>query len=105
MNWARPPQSMTKGKKIVGLSSLPVENAPRQSMELGLLFSAVGLCCLPHQLAIQDAVIQVEPAKPARPSAAGGAMGRRMMRTSGVCVSSSRMRALSSKCLDGTAIV
>ena len=37
----------------------------------------------PHHAAIQEAVIQVEPAKPARPSAAGGAIGRRKIVTLG----------------------
>lgn len=59
INCDRPPQSATKGKKIVGESGVP------------------------HQLAIQDAVMKVEPAKPARPSAAGGAIGWRKMRTWG----------------------
>lgn len=43
----------------------------------------VGEVSLPHQPAIQDAVIHVLPAKPARPRAAGGAIGVRQMRTSG----------------------
>lgn len=43
----------------------------------------VGELSLPHQLAIHDAVIHVLPAKPAKPRAAGGAMGLRTMRTSG----------------------
>lgn len=43
----------------------------------------VGELSLPHQPAIQDAVIHVLPAKPANPRAAGGAMGVRVMRTSG----------------------
>lgn len=38
---------------------------------------------MPHQPAIHDAVIHVLPAKPANPRAAGGAMGVRVMRTSG----------------------
>ena len=57
MNCASPPQKATKGKKMVGESGLP------------------------HQPAIQEAVIHVEPAKPARPRAAGGAMGLRKMVT------------------------
>jgi len=60
INCASPPKSATKGKKTVGESELP------------------------HQPAIQEAVIQVEPAKPARPSAAGGATGRRKMLTRGL---------------------
>ncbi len=41
----------------------------------------VGESGLPNQLAIQEAVIHVEPAKPARPSAAGAAIGLRKMVT------------------------
>ncbi|CZR50758.1 uncharacterized protein PAC_00632 [Phialocephala subalpina] len=51
MNWVSPPSKITNGKKIVGESSFP------------------------HQFAIQDAVMNVEPADPARPSAAGGVIG------------------------------
>lgn len=47
----------------------------------------VGDSPFPHQLAIQDAVIHVEPAKPAKPRAAGGAIGRRKIDTFGFCVS------------------
>lgn len=53
MNWLRPPQKKTKGKKMVGESPFP------------------------NQPAIHAEVMNVEPAKPARPSAAGGAMGCR----------------------------
>ena len=66
MNCASPPQNATKGKKMVG------ESGP------------------PHQRAIQVAVIHVEPANPARPSAAGGAMGCRKMATCGVWPAVSR---------------
>ena len=59
INCDKPPQKATNGKKIVGEVSLP------------------------HQPAIQDAVIHVLPAKPARPRAAGGAIGVKQMRTSG----------------------
>jgi len=48
MNGASPPNKPTNGKNIVGLSRVP------------------------HQLAMYDYVIHIEPA---RPSAAGGAMG------------------------------
>jgi len=61
INCARPPQKNTKGKKIVGeFSSL-------------------------HQFTVQEAVMKVEPTKPARPRAAGGAMGLRKMLTWGYC--------------------
>jgi hypothetical protein len=59
MNCARPPQNATKGKKMVGEWALP------------------------HQLAIHDAVMKVEPASPARPSAAGGAIGLKNIVTTG----------------------
>lgn len=51
---------LTKGKKMVGDSGFP------------------------HQLAIYELVIQVEPAKPARPRAAGGAIGWRKICIPGV---------------------
>ena len=57
MKRAGPPQMATNGKKMVGESGLP------------------------NQLAIQEAVIHVEPAKPARASAAGAAIGLRKMVT------------------------
>ena len=59
MNCDNPPQNATKGKKTNGLSGVP------------------------HQSAIQDATMKVEPEKPARPSAAGGAMGCKKMLTCG----------------------
>ncbi len=62
MNWPSPPQNATKGKKSVGEEVSP------------------------HQWAIYEAVIHVEPAKPASPSAAGAAMGRRKMVTFGSVV-------------------
>ena len=61
MNCASPPNSPTNGKKMVG------DSGP------------------PHQLAMYDEVIHVEPAKPARPRAAGGAMGWRKIWMPGVC--------------------
>lgn len=61
MNWARPPKSPTKGKKRVGDESVP------------------------HHCARYEDMIQVELAKPASPRAAGGAMGRRTVCTTGVC--------------------
>lgn len=60
MNCDNPPQKATKGKKIVGESGFP------------------------HQPAIQDDVIHVEPAKPASPRAAGGAIGLRNILTLGI---------------------
>lgn len=59
MNCASPPKLATKGKKTVGLSASP------------------------HQPAIQLATMKVAEAKPASPSAAGAAMGRRKMVTLG----------------------
>ena len=53
MWYYEPPNMATNGKKIVGLSLEP------------------------HHMAIWLAVIHVEPAKPARPRAAGGAIGLR----------------------------
>lgn len=43
----------------------------------------VGESLLPHQPAMYEAVMKVEPEKPAKPRAAGAAMGRRKMVTSG----------------------
>ena len=54
-----PPNIATNGKKIVGLSLEP------------------------HHIAMWLAVIHVEPANPARPRAAGGAMGLRKIWTLG----------------------
>lgn len=59
MNCDRPPNVATNGKKTVGESAVP------------------------HHPAIHDAVMNVEPAKPARPNAAGGAMGFRKIVTCG----------------------
>ena len=60
MWYYEPPNMATNGKKIVGLSLEP------------------------HHMAIWLAVIHVEPAKPARPRAAGGAIGLRKIWTLGV---------------------
>lgn len=53
MDCDSPPNKATKGKNMVGLSASP------------------------HQLAIQDLTMNVDPAKPARPGAAGCVMGWR----------------------------
>lgn len=78
MNWPRPPQNATNGKKIVGDSSEP------------------------HHLAINVAVIHVDPANPANPKAAGGAIGCRNILTCGSCP---RIRSYLTSWFDGTDII
>jgi hypothetical protein len=56
---------------------------PRSSLTNGK--NMVGLVSFPHQFAMYELVIHVEPAKPARPKAAGGAIGWRKICTLGVC--------------------